>query len=342
MIIKTGEVRRFLATPREDIAAVLLYGPNLGLVRERAEQLGQAVAGALDDPFRVADLAPKAIAGDTARLVDEAAALSMTGGRRLVRVRGAGNEVAGACEALMERPPGPSLVVVEAGELNRRAPLRVIFEKAANGAAVACYDDDEAALRGVIRERLAAHGMNAAPAAVEALLARLGSDRKVAVGELDKLTLYAHGSAVIDEEDVLAAVGDAAEATLDDLADAVGLGNHARAGKALDKLAADGVPPVRVIGALQRHFQRLHWARARMSDGAGPAAALGALRPPVFFKRRAAMTTQLGRWSAEDLARAMGILLEAEIGCKTTGRPAALVCAHAVLRVTHAGRPARP
>ncbi len=343
MIVRPNDVERFIERPASGVAAALLYGPNRGLVGDRARRLGRTVVEALDDPFRVAELAPAAVAADPALLADEAAAQSMTGGRRLVRLRGAGNEVAAACGTLLRAAvPEVSLVVVEAAELDKRSRLRALFERAENGAAIACYDDDPGVLHSVIRDRLAAHGVSATPAAREVLAARLGGDRQVTLNELDKLALFAGDSATVDEEDALACVGDGAEATLDDLADAVCAGDQDRAGRALDKLAADGVSAVRMLGGLQRHFQRLHWAAGRMAHGATPSAAVAALRPPVFFKRRRAVTAQLAHWSTADIGRAMAVLLDAEIDCKTTGNPAPVVGARAVMRVTQAGRRRAP
>ena len=57
------------------------------------------------------------MSGDPARLADEAAALSMLGGRRVVRVRNAGNGLGKLFEAFLESPIGDALVVVEAGDL---------------------------------------------------------------------------------------------------------------------------------------------------------------------------------------------------------------------------------
>src|SRR5262245_42512192 len=70
------------------LRAILVHGPDEGLVRERGEALARAVCPDLRDPFRVADLGAQTLADDPARLADEAAAIAMTGGRRVVRVRG--------------------------------------------------------------------------------------------------------------------------------------------------------------------------------------------------------------------------------------------------------------
>ena len=339
MNVRPADAERFVARPAAGVAAVLLYGPNLGLVRDRAERLGRAVAGALDDPFRVADLAPSTVAADPGALADEAAALSMTGGRRLVRLRGVGNEAAAACETLLRvAAPETSLTVVEAGALAPRTRLRALFERAANAAAVACYEDDPVTLRQVVRDRLAAEGKQAAPAVLDALAARLGGDRKAALSELDKLVSFVGAAAAIGDDDVLACVGDGSDVALDDLADAVAEGDRSAVGRALDKLAGDGVSPVRALGALERHFQRLHWAAGRVAGGESRAAAVNALRPPVFFKRRRRVEAQLGRWSPAAIGRAMEVLLEAEIACKTTGAPAGALCARAAMSVAGAAR----
>ena len=60
---------------------ILLFGDDAGMIRERAEALVRAVAGSLDDPFRVVDLARD----EFENLPDEAASMSLTGGRRVVR-----------------------------------------------------------------------------------------------------------------------------------------------------------------------------------------------------------------------------------------------------------------
>ena len=67
--------------------AVLLHGEDAGLARERAEALQEAIAPG-NDPFRVAELARDAAARPGA-LAGEAAALALTGGRRVIRVRDA-------------------------------------------------------------------------------------------------------------------------------------------------------------------------------------------------------------------------------------------------------------
>src|SRR5689334_158422 len=117
MIVKSSDADRFIARPPQGLMAALVFGPDQGLVRERAETLAKPVVPDLSDPFRVAEFDEDAIAADPARLWDEAAAISMLGGRRVIRIRGAGNTVAKHFEKFLDEPPGDALVVVEGGDL---------------------------------------------------------------------------------------------------------------------------------------------------------------------------------------------------------------------------------
>src|ERR1700687_4449918 len=109
MEIKSNAADRFIARPPAGLVAALVYGPDQGLVRERANELAKSVVSDLSDPFRVSELAEGALESDPALLWDEAAALSMTGGRRVVRVKGAGNALADSFERFLSAPSGDSL-----------------------------------------------------------------------------------------------------------------------------------------------------------------------------------------------------------------------------------------
>ncbi len=108
-----------LQGPPPQIRAVLLYGPDEGLASERARRLG------LERPRRSEGSVPpgptlgRRSQGRPARLADEAAAISMLGGRRVVRVTGADNTLAKLFEGFVADPPGDALVVVEAGDLGK-------------------------------------------------------------------------------------------------------------------------------------------------------------------------------------------------------------------------------
>jgi DNA polymerase III subunit delta len=111
MKISDRQIEGFLRAPDPAIRAVLLFGPDIGKIKEFADRLGHTVLPSLDDPFRLADLTGAQLRDDPARLADEAAALSLTGGRRLIRVRDTGDGNAEIFQNMLETIQGDFLVV---------------------------------------------------------------------------------------------------------------------------------------------------------------------------------------------------------------------------------------
>lgn len=341
MKIPPARIDRFIASPGTDIRAVLVYGPDAGLVRERGDALMRSAVPDLSDPFLVAELTGDAIARDPALLADEAAAIALTGGRRAVRVRDCGDAVTAAVTSMLAGPAGDSLVVLQAGELAPRSSLRKLMESEDAAAAVPCYADDIRDLDRVIHETLGAADLRVSHDASAYLVANLGSDRGVTRSELQKLALYAQGRGEVSLADAMAVIGDSAALSLDDLCYAAFDGDMPAADRAFERSLQEGQSEVAILRALARHVMRLQATVDRVGRGDAPERAIKALRPPVFFKREAQFRRQVERWSATRIAQAAALALDAEMRCKSTGMPAAAICGRTLLQIAALGRQGR-
>jgi len=336
-----SRIAAFLQRPDPEIRAVLLYGPDEGLVRERADAVARSICPDLRDPFRVADLMAAVLAADPARLADEAAQLSLTGGRRVVRVRGAGDTLAKLFAEFLESSPGEAFVVVEAGELPSRSALRRCFEAARSAAAIGCYPDTPRDLAAVIRETLAAHRVTASRDAGQFLVEHLGGDRLLTRSELEKLTLYAGEGGRVEIEDARLSISDTAAIELDDAVMAAAEGDAVRVERVLGRVLQQGESPVSIIRALLRHLHRLHAFVARLGGGASIDEMLRTARPPIFFKQEDSFRRQLGLWTEARLRPLLDRVAKAELNMKTTGLPAETICREAMLAVAQAARDRR-
>ena len=337
MIVKTQDADRFAANPPKQLRAALVFGPDAGLVQERAEKLLKSVVADLSDPFNVADLSESVLLSDPARLADEAAAISMMGGRRVVRVRGAGNNLADLFEQFLDEAEraGDTLVVVEAGDLSKGTGLRKVFESGEEGkvAAIACYADTVRNLEDVVRDTLRGHGLSIAPDALADAVSRLGSDRGVTRRELEKLALYAQGQKSISLADVRAVMGDEAEARAEEASDAAGNGDFPGLDLALERLWIADASVAQVLRGAMGHFQRLASVRESVNRGESMETVVKRLRPPIHFLREQSFKAQANRWNEERLADALDMLLEAEALSRTTGVPAEAVCGRTLMNI---------
>ncbi len=332
-------IAAYLRKPDPRARATLLYGPDQGLVRERAEMLARTAVPDAKDPFRLATITGTELAEDPAKLADEAAAIPFFGGRRAIRVTGAGDRATGALEGFLAAPAGDALVVVEAGDLNPRSSLRRLFEEAENAAAIPCYADGVEALEALIEDVFRSAGHRLAADAIDYLKANLGADRGITRSELDKLVTYMGAKpATVTLADAEAVVGDSGASAVDDICYAATGGDPAGVEKALGRALNEGESPIMIVRAAQRHMQRVQLAADAVARGASPRDAIQRLRPPVFFKRAEQLQSQVGAWDPNKAQAAIELLTEAEIDCKTTGMPDEAICRAVLLRLAGAGR----
>jgi len=340
--LQGARLAAYLKTPDDSLRAVLVYGPDAGLVRERAERIATGVVPDRSDPFRIAELTADDLAADPARLDDEARALSLMPGRRLVHVRDASDGVAPLFDRFFKAlPPGDSLVLVEAGDLPARSGLRRAFEGAPRGGSIACYADGPDELRQLVREVMGARRITVSGEAMDYLVANLGGDRMLSRQELDKLALYVGDGAALGYDEARTMVGDSAATRLEDAVFAAADGDLPGLDRCLQRAFDEGESPVSLLRAAMRHFQRLYLVGARQAAGVSPEEALGALRPPLFFKLRDRFRDELRQWPPRRAMPALELLLEAERNTRRTGIPPETVCRDTLLRIARGASPRR-
>jgi DNA polymerase-3 subunit delta len=336
---KPRDIPAILKSLDPKVRAVLIFGRDDGLVRERAEKIGKQITPDLSDPFQVARPTASDIKESPSILLDEVAALSMMGGRRLIRLEGAGNEATDAVKLVLESELGDGLLVITAGDLKPTSSLRKLLEGAKNAIAIACYEDSAQDLMGLVQSVLSEARLSATQDAVAYLVDNLGGDRMVSRSELDKLVLYmGAGGGQVTIEDAKACVGDTAALGLNQIAEAVTAGNLKQLERFLERAWTAGENAIAIIRTLQNRMMRIHLARGYMEQGMSANEAVGKLRPPVFFGERDRFVGEVSRWGTRKVEMALEILLEAELDCKTTGNPADVICARALLRLAKAAK----
>jgi DNA polymerase III subunit delta len=302
--VKAGEVDTVLRRLDPRIVALLFYGPDAGLVAERARAAAEQAVDDPADPFQLVRLDGDGVAGDPARLADEAGTIGLFGARRAIWVKPTSRNLAPAVEALLQTPVQDALVVVEAGDLGKSSPLRSLCERSPKALALPCYADDERAVERVVDAALREAGFSIDRDARALLVASLGGDRLATRGELAKLILYARGRSAVTAADVEAVVSDVSSSAVDAVLDAAFGGDAAALDDGYRRLAAEGTSPSTVLALALRHVLALATHRADVDAGRPARSVIEGWRG-LHFKRRSAAERQLDRWSAAALTRAI-------------------------------------
>ncbi len=329
------DIEPFVKAPNPAARVILAYGPDNGLMKERASIMGKTVVEDLSDPFNAITLSTDVLSDDPARLTDEAGAISMMGGDRLIRIEDAGDKVTPLVKTYLENPSESALIILEAGELSPRSSLRKLCESAKNAAAVPCYVEDERDLGRLIRETFQAEGVGIDQDAVTWLAANISGDRQKARNELEKLITYkGHDKTPVSIHDVQACCGEAGALALDDLVYATAGHNTLGALRTFNQLMEEGVSFVVILRSLQTHFRKLHLTKTKAEKGESIESAMKTLSPPIFFKQQNAFKAQVNRWSENGISKVLQKLMALEAQCKQTGAPVETLCSQAVLGIS--------
>lgn len=333
------DIEPFVKNPNPAVRVILIYGPDSGLMKERSKVISKTVVEDLNDPFNVAVLSTEILSEDPARLSDEAGAMSMMGGDRLIRIEGASDKVTTLVKEYLQNPNDQALVILEAAELSPRSSLRKLCEKEQNAVALPCYVEDERDLSRFIRDTMREAKLQIDQDAVNWLAINISGDRAKVRMEIDKLITYKGAeTSAVSIADARAACGEAGAQGLDDLVYNVAGRKPVEAFRAYHLLMEEGVNFVVVLRALQNHFRKLHLTKSRISAGEDAQRALKMLTPPIFFKQEPLFKAQLQTWSLPMLDKILMRLMQLEADCKKTGAPVDTLCAQAILGLSKAGR----
>ena len=299
--IKAHEFDQFVKRRTGNHRLFLVYGPDRGLVSERAEILAKGSGVDLSDAFSFMRLDAPDLSGNPGRLYDEAQSSGLFGGNKLIWIKGAGADkgLADAVATLAGELADSVTIIIEAGDLKKGANLRRAAETASAALAIPCYADDTRSLNALIDIELEAYNLGITSEARQALLDCLGGDRIASRNEIRKLALYAMNEGRVELQHVLDIVGDASSVSTDDAVDCVLAGNRQGFLAAMQKVTSSKTPVFLVLQGCLRMFQLLDVMRADMDDKRlGAAEAMNIHARHLHFRRKPVVEGALKQWNA--------------------------------------------
>ena len=343
---KKPEIDAFLKKPTPGVTGVLIYGKDRSQVLERSADLARRIVPDINDPFNVALLTETDLEADGGLLDGELQALSMMGGRRLVRLKFFSEKAAldkAVAVSVKAHAAGEfnrdAFLIVEAGGLGSDSALRRQAEADKAFAAIACYEDDAGDVVRMAREALAADSVALTTGAMDMFVQRLPRERGIAHREIERLVLFiGPGSQkTLNEAELADFLGVEPEASLFKAA-ADAFGGRMRAAQAgLRRAFAEGKGGPDAMRALSDHYNKIKLLKTLMQKGMGSKEAARAAG--IFWKEEDDMLRQARAWDYHTLDPLAKDLVEADKACKSTGMPDQLISERLYLAI--AGRAAK-
>lgn len=333
--LKPREIDSFINRPDFSRGVILLYGPDEGLVSERADKLAAKSGVDLDDPFCVIRLDADDAAADASRIADEAHTIGMFGGKRLIRISGTTRkDLAKAVKPVLSQPSEDAIIIIEAGDLAKSSGLRRTLESDPQGLCIPCYQDADSAIEQLIDEEIVNSGLSIDRDVRQLLKSMLGENRLVSRSELKKLALYCSGLEKVETDHVREIVGDVSKLVLDDVIDAAATGNAEKMQHYLHKAIETGNRPDMILSAALRYFQLLQSARSKIETGnQSVSSVIGSLRPPIHFSRRDKVSAAMANWNLNRINRALVRLEGAVLGARANDQASSSIAGTALLAI---------
>lgn len=336
MIFKSAQIDKYLKKNDPALKAFVVYGSNEGLVSEYVKKLVQTVSTDLNDPFAVVYLNGADVNADPGLLFSEYTSQSLMGGRRVIAIRDADNNLTKHFKVMLDGTPSDTLVIVSSGSFNKKSSMVALGEERDDMGVIACYEDRDEDIYATVRAILVENNFKIKDEAIRLLCARLSNDRKTNLSEVDKLLTYMGDKKDIGVEDITAVVADQSSSNTDDVCYYAASGEKAKAQEAYRKLLNEGEEPVSIVRSLTYHFNKILNCLGIIEKGETLERAMFKLTPRVIFFREGSFKRQVNIWSKEKVFSVLELLYKCERDCKTTNMPAQEIVSYTIMQISSA------
>ena len=336
MIYKSAQIDKYIKKPDFAIKAFVIYGSNDGLVNEYVKKLIQTVSKDLYDPFSVVYFNCADVLADAGILFSEYTSQSLMGGRRVIIIKDADNNLTKHLKTMLDGTPSDTLVIISSTTLNKKSSLVTLAEEREDMGLIVCYEDRDEDIFATARSMFIKNGLTINNEALQLLCSRLSNDRKTNLGEIDKLITYMGDKKNVTTDDIQICISDQSAASGDDVCYFAANGQTDKALKSFRKLVKEGNEPISIIRSLSYHFNKILTVKAFMEKGDTLDKAVFKLVPKIIFFRESSFKRQLSIWPRERILSVLELLFKAEKDCKTTNMPVEEIVSYTIMQISSA------
>lgn len=264
--------------------AILFYGPDEGLARDRSRKALSKLIRDPNDQFSLITIEEHQLKENPSLLMDNMSSLSLLGDVPVIYYRDATDKYTSLINEALKNPACQNHLIVCAGDLTGKSSLRKLFDTHKKAASIPCYHDDIKTLQPYVSDFLKFHHIQADFQALQLLCAQFGKDRAITNSELEKLVTFMGENRHLTIKMVEEITQKNDEKTIDNLCVYIGDGQISLANQLCERLYLEGNEPIVLLRSLQRYFQRLLTVHGYLQENIPIDSAMQRLQPPVFWK----------------------------------------------------------
>ena len=295
MIIKRFELNRNKIN-RFDF--FLLYGKNEGLQNE------------IIDLHLIKDFDGEIIKYDESEflkskeiIISELLNKSLFESKKILLISRVTEKILNSIYEITEKDVTDLKIILKSGILEKKSKLRNFFEKESSLAVIPFYEDDYKSLSFIVNDFITKNKIKLSRESINLLVTRASGDRENLKTELNKILNYSYSNNKIRFEHVQKLTNLSENFAVGELADSYLSKNIKNVSKILNENNYSDEECILILRTILSKSKRLLTIIEKYNETEDMEDTLSKIKPPIFWKEKENVKTQVFKWKIKDLKR---------------------------------------
>ena len=295
MIIKRFELNR---NKINKFDFFLLYGKNEGLQNE------------IIDLHLIKDFDGEIIKYDESEflkskeiIISELLNKSLFESKKILLISRVTEKILNSIYEITEKDVTELKIILKSGILEKKSKLRNFFEKESSLAVIPFYEDDYKSLSIIVNDFMTKNKIKLSRESINLLVTRASGDRENLKTELNKILNYSYSNNKIRFEHVQKLTNLSENFAVGELADSYLSKNIKNVSKILNENNYSDEECILILRTILSKSKRLLTIIEKYNETEDMEDTLSKIKPPIFWKEKENVKTQVFKWKIKDLKR---------------------------------------
>ncbi len=307
MIKKLNEINENLIKSKN---LFLFYGVNEGSKNEKIKELiGDS------NKTSILNYEESQILDDEVTFLEQIQNKSLFEEKKNIIIKRASNKILNIIESIVTKNIS-DLIIVNAGNLDKKSKLRNYFEKEKNLICVAFYQDTQQILSDLTYNFIKKNNISLSQANINLIINKCNGDRAILLNELDKIRSYSLNNKKINSEDLLKLINLIENYSISELVDNCLAKNINKTIGILNENNYENSDCIIIIRTFLSKAKKIFNLCKTYEKNRNLELTINSYKPPIFWKEKEITKQQIIKWNQENIKNLIFKINEIELQIK--------------------------
>jgi len=307
MIKKLNEINENLIKSKN---LFLFYGVNEGSKNEKIKELiGDS------NKTSILNYEESQILDDEVTFLEQIQNKSLFEEKKNIIIKRASNKILNIIESIVTKNIS-DLIIVNAGNLDKKSKLRNYFEKEKNLICVAFYQDTQQILSDLTYNFIKKNNISLSQANINLIINKCNGDRAILLNELDKIKSYSLNNKKINSEDLLKLINLIENYSISELVDNCLAKNINKTIGILNENNYENSDCIIIIRTFLSKAKKIFNLCKTYEKNRNLELTINSYKPPIFWKEKEITKQQIIKWNQENIKNLIFKINEIELQIK--------------------------